>query len=171
MNKTYLSDFPSKGNSLQISILNGPVLNMLGKRPVDIYGANTLDDIHKVCKGLADAKGAQLDFRQSNHEGDLVGWIQEASEKSQGLILNAAGLTHTSVSIYDALEAIDIPVIEVHLSQPLRRESFRRKSYISPHAHGVIAGFGINSYIWAVEAIFDLIEKNVQERLKNVRQV
>jgi 3-dehydroquinate dehydratase-2 len=136
-----------------IYILNGPNLNLLGKREPEIYGSETLDDIAARCKAKAGALGFAVDVRQTNIEGELVGWVQEAREKATGIIINAAAYTHTSVALHDALKACDLPVIEVHLSNVYRREPFRHRSYVSGVAEGVICGFGGQGYEFAIEAL------------------
>jgi 3-dehydroquinate dehydratase-2 len=140
-----------------VFVLNGPNLNLLGVREPEIYGRETLDDVRKVTEGRAKALGLAVDFRQSNHEGELIGWIQEARTAASGIILNAGGLTHTSVGILDALSAAELPVIEVHLSNIFRRESFRHHSYVSMAAKGVICGLGVQGYEFAVEAMAKLV--------------
>ena len=124
-----------------VFILNGPNLNLLGQREPDIYGHTTLEDIESMCLATAKRIGLDIEFRQSNHEGDLVDWVQEAGSKGQALIVNAGAYTHTSVALLDALKALSIPVIEVHLSNIFAREAFRHKSYVSPAANGIICGF------------------------------
>lgn len=146
-------------NNKTILILNGPNLNMLGVREPEVYGSETLKGIEHKIKLRADALGYNIDFRQSNNEGDLVDWIQQAREGASLILLNAGAFTHTSVAILDALQSIEIPVIEVHLSNIFKREKFRHHSYISPVAHGVICGFGGNSYILALEAAHDILNK------------
>lgn len=136
-----------------ILILNGPNLNMLGRREPDIYGSQTLDDIKGACLEKAQALGVSLDFRQSNHEGELVTWLQEALGAVDGIIINAAAYTHTSVAIHDALKLHAVPIIEVHLSDPKSRESFRHHSYIEPLAQAVIAGKGLQGYLEALEML------------------
>jgi len=136
-----------------ILLLNGPNLNMLGQREPAIYGADTLADIEQRCLAHADAIGLALTFRQSNHEGELVTWIQDAKDARDGLIINAGAYTHTSVALLDALLACDVPVIEVHLSNIFARERFRRHSHISRLALGVICGFGGMGYVLALEAL------------------
>lgn len=140
---------------MRILILNGPNLNMLGTREPEIYGHQTLDDIKGLCLEKAAALGWQIDFRQSNHEGELVDWIQEAVGKVDGLIINAAAYTHTSVAIHDALKLHTVPIIEVHLSNPKEREPFRHHSYIEPLATAIIAGKGAQGYVLALEALTD----------------
>lgn len=134
-------------------ILNGPNLNMLGVREPDVYGRETLDDVKKRAETRGKGLGLTIDFRQSNHEGELVGWIQQARGKAAGIILNAGALTHTSIAIQDALAASECPVVEVHLSNIFRRESFRHHSYVAPLAVGVICGFGPLGYELALEAL------------------
>ena len=127
-----------------LHVLNGPNLNLLGVREPDIYGRDTLADIERRCIGAAG--GAEVVFRQTNHEGVLVDWIQEAREGADALILNPAAYGHTSVALHDALKALSIPVIELHLSNPAAREAFRHRSYVSSAATGVIPGFGASVY-------------------------
>lgn len=136
-----------------IYVLNGPNLNMLGTREPEIYGYETLEDIHSALKAKAKLKDIELHCAQSNNEGDLVTLIQEAGSKASGIIINAGAYTHTSIAIADAIRAIDIPVIEVHLSNIYQREQYRHHSYISPLAKGVICGFGANSYHLALESL------------------
>lgn len=144
--------------STLIYVLNGPNLNLLGTREPEIYGDTTLEDIRQLTEGKAGSVGLAVDFRQSNEEGVLVDWIQEASKASSGLIINGAGYTHTSVAMMDALLAVDVPVIEVHLSNIYKREEFRHHSYVSRAAHGVICGFGAHGYMLALEAMVKLVE-------------
>ncbi|HLJ65493.1 MAG TPA: type II 3-dehydroquinate dehydratase [Stellaceae bacterium] len=141
-----------------ILVLNGPNLNLLGVREPEIYGRETLADIEELCLERAALLDLGVDFRQSNHEGQLIDWIQEARDGAQGIILNAGAYTHTSVAIHDALKAAQLPVIEVHLSNIHRREPFRQVSYISAVAHGVICGFGGQSYALALEAMAHLLK-------------
>jgi 3-dehydroquinate dehydratase-2 len=136
-----------------IYILNGPNLNLLGTREPEIYGRDTLADIERMAKASAKRLGLAVVFRQSNREGELVDWIQEARKQAAGIIINAAAYSHTSVAILDALLAADKPVIEVHLSNLFRRESFRHHSWISSAAIGLICGFGAQGYVLALEAI------------------
>ena len=140
-----------------VFVLNGPNLNLLGTREPEIYGSDTLDDIAGMLDDRAQALGLTVDLRQSNHEGHLIDWLHEArSVGAAAVILNAGALTHTSVALYDAIKAITVPVIEVHLSNPHARESFRHHSYVSPVAQGVIAGFGAKGYLLALEAVAEL---------------
>jgi len=140
-----------------ITILNGPNLNLLGTREPEIYGTITLDEIDAMCHEAAAKHGFEIDFRQSNHEGDLIDWVQQASRESAAIIINAAGYTHTSIALHDALKAVSVPVIEVHLSDPKQRESFRHHSYIEPVAARSICGQGAKGYVMAVEALAELI--------------
>jgi 3-dehydroquinate dehydratase-2 len=142
-----------------IFVLNGPNLNMLGVREPAVYGRETLEDVRQRTETRARSLGLAVDFRQSNMEGELVTWIQEAREAADGIILNAGAYTHTSIAILDALTAAEKPVIELHLSNVFRRESFRHHSYVSPAAQGVICGFGPMGYELAVEAMADLLKK------------
>lgn len=141
-----------------ILVLNGPNLNLLGVREPQTYGRETLADIEEACLERAAELELSVDFRQSNHEGQLVDWIQEARENADGIILNAAAYTHTSIAILDALKAAELPVIEVHLSNIYRRETFRHVSYVSAAAHGVICGFGGHGYLLALDAMARLLE-------------
>ena len=145
--------------SLTIYCLNGPNLNLLGEREPAVYGKGTLADLEKLTQDAAEEADARLIFRQSNHEGELVDWIQEARRQAGGLIINAGGYTHTSVAIHDALKVLTIPVVEVHLSNPGNREEFRHKSLVSPAASGVIAGFGPLGYRLAIQAVAALAEQ------------
>ena len=144
--------------TLKTQIINGPNLNLLGKREPDIYGHLTLDEIKKEVDSHCQPKKITVDFYQSNIEGELVGKIQEISESADGLIINAAAFTHTSVAILDALNTLNIPKIEVHISNVFAREEFRHKSMISKSVNGIICGFGLNSYILAVDAIERIIK-------------
>ena len=140
-----------------VFVLNGPNLNMLGAREPEIYGRETLDDVRKKAEARARTLGISVDFRQSNVEGELIGWVQEARGNASGIVLNAGSLTHTSIGLLDALSAAEVPVIEVHLSNIFRRESFRQHSYVSLAAKGVICGLGSKGYELALEAMADLI--------------
>lgn len=139
-----------------VFVLNGPNLNMLGLREPEIYGHDTLEDVKKRVEARAKTVGVTVDFRQSNHEGELIGWIQEARSGASGIILNAGSLTHTSIGILDALSAAELPVIEVHLSNIFRRERFRHHSYVSLASKGVICGLGVHGYELALEAMAKL---------------
>jgi 3-dehydroquinate dehydratase II len=147
-----------KSKPLPVYVLNGPNLNLLGLREPEIYGRATLADIEKMAAAKAKTLGLAVVFRQSNQEGDLVDWIQEARTSAAGVIINAGAYTHTSLAIHDALRTLDAPIIEVHLSNPHAREEFRHYSFVSPVADGVIAGFGADGYALALDAIAPLIE-------------
>lgn len=140
-----------------VTVLNGPNLNLLGKRQPEIYGHDTLTEVETQCSTLANELGLTVRFQQSNHEGQLVDWIQHAREDSGGIIINPAAYSHTSVAILDALNTFDGPVLEVHVSNIHQRESFRHHSYVSLRANGVIAGFGIEGYLLAVRRMGTLL--------------
>lgn len=140
-----------------IYVLNGPNLNLLGVREPEVYGRATLADVEALCEGAAG--GATVVFRQTNHEGELIDWVQEARDKASALVLNPAGYGHTSVALLDALKTLTIPVVECHLSNPAARERFRHRSYVSPVAAGVVSGFGPFSYELAVKAALRLAQE------------
>ncbi|MHA1536875.1 MAG: type II 3-dehydroquinate dehydratase [Alphaproteobacteria bacterium] len=140
-----------------VLVLNGPNLNMLGTREPGIYGTETLAEIEARCRKRAAGLDLEIDFRQSNAEAELVGWIQQAGGQASGIIINAGALTHTSVAILDALQGAALPVVEVHLSNIFRREEFRHKSYVSQAASGLVCGFGGLGYGLAIEAIAGVI--------------
>lgn len=137
-----------------IYVLGGPNLNLLGTREPEIYGHHTLDDIEALIR--AHAAGGDAVFRQTNHEGELVDWIQEAGRAARALVLNAAALTHTSVAVHDALKSLDIPIIEVHLSNPAARDAFRQTNFVAPVATSTIAGLGAYGYQLAMDAAHHL---------------
>ena len=142
-----------------VYVLNGPNLNLLGTREPHIYGRATLADVEKLCRATAERHGLAMEFRQSNHEGEIIDWIQEArAAQAAGLIINPAGYTHTSVAILDALAAMDAPVVEVHISNIHAREPFRRRSYVSQTARAVIVGFGIDGYALAITGLAAMID-------------
>ena len=145
--------------NMKIQIINGPNLNLLGKREPDIYGHLTLDQIGLEVQKYASKKNISIDFYQSNIEGEIINKIQEASDTKHGLIINAAAFTHTSVAILDALNIVKFPKIEIHLTNIFAREEFRHKSMISKAVNGIICGFGLNSYILAIDAIESLLKK------------
>jgi 3-dehydroquinate dehydratase-2 len=145
--------------SKPIYVLSGPNLNLLGVREPEIYGHQTLEDVQRLCEARASALGCSIIFRQSNHEGELIDWIQEARTEGSAVVINPAGYGHTSVAILDALKAVGIPVVECHLSNPASREAFRRHTYVSLAATGLVSGFGAASYELAVEAAAGLIRK------------
>jgi 3-dehydroquinate dehydratase-2 len=140
-----------------IYVLNGPNLNMLGLREPAIYGTDSLDDVRRKAEARAKAVGLTIDFRQSNIEGELVTWVQEARDTAAGIILNAGAYSHSSIALLDALQAAELPVIEVHLSNIFRREPYRQHSYISLGAKGVICGLGAKGYELALEAMADML--------------
>jgi 3-dehydroquinate dehydratase-2 len=145
--------------SSDILVLNGPNLNMLGSREPEIYGSETLSDIQAICEAKAAEKGMSVDFRQSNDEGELVSWIQQAKQSFKGIVINPAAYTHTSIAIYDALLICEIPVIEVHISNIHQREEFRHSSYVSKVAKGVICGFGSYGYALAMDAMANILSE------------
>lgn len=142
-----------------IHVLSGPNLNLLGQREPEIYGRDTLDDVRTRCEARAASRGVSVVFRQSNHEGVLIDWVQEARESASALIINPAGYGHTSIALLDALKTLSIPVIECHLSNPAAREEFRRHTYVSLAATGIVSGFGAASYELSIEAAFGLIRE------------
>ena len=142
-----------------IYILNGPNLNLLGTREPQVYGHDTLASIEALCRDKAKALGLEITFRQSNIEGELVNSIHEARDKAQGLIINAGAYTHTSIALHDAVKAVGLPAIEVHLSNVHAREAFRHHSYMAAAAKGVICGFGPQSYILALEALAHILKQ------------
>jgi 3-dehydroquinate dehydratase-2 len=143
-----------------VYILNGPNLNLLGVREPEIYGRDTLADIESACRDKASGLGVEIVFRQTNHEGELIDWVQEARSKASAVVLNPAGYGHTSVALHDALKALDAPLVEVHLSQPAAREHFRSRSFVSPLARGTISGFGKLSYLLGLEAAVSAVKTN-----------
>jgi len=142
----------------KILVANGPNLNLLGEREPAVYGRTTLADIEKSCRKRAKGLGLAVDFRQSNHEGELVTWIQEARRGHQAIVINAGAYSHTSIAILDALQAFDKPIIEVHLSNIFKREGFRHHSHVSAAARGVICGLGATGYLLALDALAELLE-------------
>ena len=140
-----------------VTILNGPNLNLLGRRQPEIYGRETLADVERGCAALAEELGLRIRFLQSNQEGQLIDWIHEAREEAQAIVINPAALTHTSVAILDALHAFEGPVIEVHVSNVHRREGFRHHSYVSLRADGVIAGCGTQGYLLGLRRVATLL--------------
>lgn len=134
-------------------VLSGPNLNMLGLREPEIYGRETLDDIRALCEEACARLGLAADFRQTNHEGEMIEWIQQARGRVAGIVINAAAWTHTSVAIHDALKIAAVPIVEVHISDPKKRESFRHFSYIEPLAIKTISGMGSKGYVMGIEAL------------------
>ncbi len=143
--------------TVTVFVLNGPNLNMLGQREPGIYGGKSLAEIGDECRAAGRDSGIEVDFRQSNHEGVLVDWIQEAGEAADGIVINPGAYSHTSVAIHDAIRAVGKPVLEVHLSNIFAREAFRHHSYVSPVATGVICGLGPTGYLLALSALKQLI--------------
>ncbi len=141
-----------------VYVLNGPNLNLLGKRQPEIYGYDTLKDVEADCAKLGSKLGIECQFKQSNHEGQIIDWIHEARQEAAGIIINPGAFTHTSVAILDALNAFDGPVFEVHISNVHKRESFRHHSYVSLRADGVMAGFGVEGYQLALRRMASVIK-------------
>ena len=150
--------------SKPVFVLNGPNLNLLGKREPAVYGAETLADVRRRTEARAAALGLAVDFRQTNAEGTLVDWIQEAREGASGIVINAGAYTHTSVAVLDALNAAELPVVELHLSNIFRREPFRHTSYVSPAAQGLICSFGPRGYELAMDAMAGLLAGSAGRR-------
>ena len=142
-----------------IFVLNGPNLNLLGIREPHIYGQESLDDVRQRCEARAGALGLSVEFRQSNHEGQLIDWVQEARLGASALVINPGGFGHTSVALHDALKTLTIPIVECHLTNPAAREPFRHHSYVSLAATGVICGFGAAGYELAIDAAHHLLAK------------
>ena len=140
-----------------VLVLNGPNLNMLGLREPGVYGTTTLADIEASLHEAGARLGLEVDVRQTNHEGVLVDWIQEARETACGIVINPGAYTHTSIALHDAFKAVGLPVIEVHISNIFARESFRHHSYVSPVASGVLCGFGPHGYVLALEALARIV--------------
>jgi 3-dehydroquinate dehydratase-2 len=140
-----------------VAVLNGPTLNMLGSREPALYGAATLDDVEALCAEAAQALDLAIDFRQTNHEGELITWVQECRDKARGIVINPGGYSHTSIALMDAVLAAELPVVEVHLTNIHAREEFRRHSLISRAANGVICGLGIRGYGLALTAIAEML--------------
>ena len=142
-----------------IYVLNGPNMNLLGKRQPELYGSKTLSDVEKSCSVIANEKAFKIDLRQSNNEADLINWIHEARKDGAGIVINPAAYSHTSIAIMDALMTFEGPVIEVHVSNIHKREKFRHQSYVSLRADGVIAGLGVRGYEFAVMKILEILAK------------
>ncbi len=151
----------SQAGTRPIYVLNGPNLNLLGTREPEVYGRHTLAEIAELARAHARKRGFGIDFRHSNREGELVDWLQEARAKASGVILNAAGYSHTSIAILDACRMLDLPLIEVHLSNPYRREVYRRRSFVSEAATGVICGLGATGYLLAIDALASILKDKV----------
>lgn len=159
----------AKRETTDLLVLNGPNLNLLGRREPEIYGRDTLDDIAAATRARAKDFGLSVDFRQSNHEGELVTWIQGARDTVKGIIINPGGLSHTSVALLDALVFTELPVIEVHLSNIFRRENFRHHSFVSGAAQGVICGLGAQGYLLAVDGMASILKKPAAAKSKKRR--
>lgn len=142
----------------RVLILNGPTLNLLGTREKDIYGSMTLAEIEAMCRAVCETHGLSCDFRQSNHEGELVDWIQSARKTADAIVINPAAYSHTSIAIHDALRSVDAPIVEVHLSNIHQREEFRHHSFVSAVALGVICGLGPTGYRLAIEAVAERLK-------------
>ena len=143
-----------------VVVLNGPNMNMLGLRQPAMYGSATLDDVEQLCAETAESLGLAIDFRQSNGEGELVSWVQECRGRAAGIVINPAGYTTTSIALMDALLAVELPVIEVHLTNIHRREEFRHRSFVSKAAVGVICGLGVQGYALALTAMAGLLQED-----------
>lgn len=143
----------------RVTVLNGPNLNLLGQREPEIYGRETLADLEALCRKTAAPLGIELTFRQSNAEHELITWIQTARETVDGIVINPAAYSHTSIAILDALNSFEGPILEVHISNIHRRESFRHHSYVSQRADGVVAGFGLDGYVYALQRIATLFSR------------
>jgi 3-dehydroquinate dehydratase-2 len=141
----------------KVLVLNGPNLNLLGKREPELYGRETLADIENAMRARSSELGLEIEFRQSNHEGELIDWVHEARGRVAGLVINAGALSHSSIALLDALLACDLPIVEVHLTNIYRREPFRQHSYVSQAARGIICGLGAQGYLLAVEAMARLV--------------
>ncbi len=146
-----------------VAVLNGPNLNMLGLREPARYGRATLDDVEALCAETAERLGLAIDFRQTNGEGELISWIQECRGRASGIVINPAGYSHTSIAVMDALLAVELPVVEVHITNIHRREEFRHHSYVSRAAEGVIAGLGVQGYALAIQALAALLGDDEDE--------
>ncbi len=144
-----------------VFVLNGPNLNLLGLREPGVYGTTTLADIEASVRAAGEKVGLTVDFRQTNHEGVLVDWIHEAREKAAGIVINPGAYTHTSIALHDAIKAVGLPVIEVHISNIFARESFRHHSYVSPVATGILCGLGPDGYVSGVEALARILARKV----------
>jgi 3-dehydroquinate dehydratase-2 len=156
--------------AVPVFVLNGPNLNLLGRREPSVYGKRSLAEIGEACQAAGKRLGLTVDFRQSNHEGMLVDWIQEAATAAKGIVINPGGYTHSSVALQDAIRAVGLPVIEVHLSNIFARERFRHHSFVSPVAAGVICGLGALGYVLALEALQPLVAPGASSRPRKGRQ-
>ena len=138
---------------MRIAVVHGPNLRLLGRREPRVYGSDTLEEINRELQEVAKDLGADLEFFQSNHEGEILDFLESIADRVQGILINPAGLTHTSVSLRDALAGIGIPAVEVHLSNPVSREEYRHVSFVAPVAVGTVAGFGKNSYLFGLRGL------------------
>jgi 3-dehydroquinate dehydratase-2 len=157
---------PNKSKMLPIYILNGPNLNLLGHREPEVYGYTTLPEIEAMCAARAKTHGLSIVFRQSNREGEIVDHLQEARIGASAVIINPAGYGHTSIAILDSIQALKIPVIEVHLSNLAKREAYRHHSYVSRGATGIVMGLGAQGYLRAVDAIAEILAPSLKSRSK-----
>jgi len=148
---------------MKIAVIHGPNLRLLGQREPEVYGRSTLDEINRDLHGLAAELGIELEVFQSNHEGKILDYLEEVRERVQGVLINPAGLTHTSVSLRDGLAGIGLPVVEVHLSNPAAREEFRTVSFVAPVSVGTVAGFGKNSYLFGLRGLCTRIRQQLNE--------
>jgi len=139
---------------MKIAVVHGPNLRLLGRREPNVYGSSTLEDINEGLRSLARELGAELEIFQSNHEGEILDFLEEVQDRVQGFLINPGGLTHTSVSLRDGLAGVGLPIVEVHISNPAAREAFRRRSFVSPIALGTVAGFGENSYLLGLRGLW-----------------
>jgi 3-dehydroquinate dehydratase-2 len=157
----------SEGSAVKKAfVLNGTNLNMLGVREPKIYGRQTLDDVRKLCERTGKSLGLEVDFRQTNHEGELIDWVHEAHKASLGIVMNPGALARTSLALHDAVKAVSVPVIEIHISNFYTREAYRPSSYLSKAAIGIICGFGINVYPLGLQALQGLLAGKGSKRRK-----
>jgi 3-dehydroquinate dehydratase-2 len=147
---------------MTIAVVHGPNLRLLGRREPHLYGTDTLAQINAALESLARELGAELEIFQSNHEGEILDFLEEVSDRARGILINPAGLTHTSVALRDAVLGLGLPTVEVHLSNPAAREAFRQRSFVAPVALGTVAGFGKNSYLLGLRALFAHLEPSVE---------
>jgi 3-dehydroquinate dehydratase-2 len=148
---------------MKIAVIHGPNLRLLGKREPEVYGSHTLDEINAALSALGSELGADLEFFQSNHEGEILDYLEEIGSNVQGILINPAGLTHTSVALRDGLAGIGLPVVEVHLSNPAAREAFRHRSFVAPVAKGTVTGFGKNSYLLGLRGLVARLSNPTQD--------
>ena len=163
-NRTVTEPLTEVKTPMKVYVLNGPNLNLLGTREPEIYGSDTLEDISKRCRALGAGVGLDVEFLQSNHEGAIVDWIQQAINTVDVIVINAGAYTHTSVAIHDALRAFPGYKVELHISNPHLRESFRHISYVSPVAHAVVAGLGVNGYEHVIKLLPSIMKRRSLQR-------